>query len=272
MASYAESDDEKNHIKRDISRLETIAKENVKAASAAAKALEIKEKEILFLTKSQSQDLKIAEDYHHWIGISTGMIKTYLKKMTRSIREEKDSKLLLPLVESISRENSRISKVASIIDKANFNIQAKEQETNIVAYVVQYIRTMVSAWSKRIKFHIGTQDIEFTMKFKPLEVSIMLDNFISNSRKAEASNVYMQFSAKGRTLHLLVSDDGSGIPEKHEKHIFQRGFTTTIGSGIGLGHIRGILRSMGGDVTFLGNGLPKRGSGACFEVVINASD
>ena len=224
------------------------------------------------MAKSQSQDTKIVEDYNHWIGISTGKIKTYLKEMTRAIRKEEDPKSLLPLVESISRENSKISMVSSIVNKANFNIQTKEQEADIVAYVVQYINNMISAWTKRIKFHFRNEDIKFTMKFRLLEVSIMLDNFISNSRKAEAGNIFIDFSVRGRTLRMLVSDDGSGIPEEHENHVFQRGFTTTLGSGIGLGNVQEILRNMGGDVTFLGNNLPKLGSGACFEVIINANN
>ena len=161
--------------------------------------------------------------------------------------------------------------VASIISKANFNIQTKERTADIVAYITQYITNIISGWIKRIQFVFVNPETVFQTKFVPLEVSIMIDNFVTNSDKAGAHGITMKFSANDEILRILVSDDGRGISEEDRQLVFKRGFTTTIGSGIGLNHIMTIAQKMNGNVEFVGNGVAGMDSGACFEVTINAN-
>ena len=111
------------------------------------------------------------------------------------------------------------------------------------------------------------EDLSFKSTFVPMEISILMDNFISNSDKAGASMMYFKFQKKGRYLHLHIGDNGGGVPKKIDKDIFTRGFSTTSGSGIGLHHAQEILKSMGGSARFVGNNLRGMGKGACFEVV-----
>ena len=59
----------------------------------------------------------------------------------------------------------------------------------------------------------------------------------------------------------------SEFPKDKQKHLFTRGFTTTTGSGLGLYHIRSILKKMNGDIQFKGTGLDKLYTGASFEVM-----
>lgn len=269
LASHGGQDTQKA-FKKELDRVESIAKTHKKMRTAATKALKAKEKEILFLKEAQPVDAKLAEDYGHWIGISTGNVKSYLKRLVNAIREGENAESLMAVAELISKENQRIGMVASIIGKANFDVRAKEKTGDIVAYMTQYIDNVAGEQSTRIKFVCRNKDIVFPTKFMPLEVSMMLDNFISNSRKAGARKVIVVFSVASRTLRVRISDDGEGIPDKNKDLAFRRGFTTTIGSGIGLNHVRAIARAMGGDIKFLGNGLRGHGSGACFEVVVNA--
>lgn len=270
LASHGGQDEQKA-FKKELDRIESITKTHKKMGTAATKALKAKEKEILFLKETQPADAKLAEDYGHWIGISTGNVKSYLKRLVNAIREGESTESLMAVVELISKENQRIGMVASIIGKANFDVRTKEKTGDIVAYMTQYIDNIAAEQSTRIKFVCRNQNVVFYTKFMPLEVSMLLDNFISNSRKAGARKVIVVFSATSRTLRVRISDDGEGIPDKNKELAFRRGFTTTIGSGIGLNHVRTIARAMGGDIKFLGNGLRGHGSGACFEVVVNAT-
>ena len=268
LALFTKSDDEKARIKKYATRVRSAAR--AYAEKKARQIAEASKKEILFLQKSQSLDTKLTEDYNHWIHIATGNIKTYLKQLVNAIRQNQTPEYIFPIVELISKENQRIATVASIISQANFNIQTKEKTSDIVTYMIQYITNIISEWAKRIEFIFINQQAKFETKFVPLEISIMVDNFVSNSRKARATRLTMKFSVNDQALHILISDNGKGISDENKPLIFKRGFTSTIGSGIGLNHIKSVVEKMHGSIEFVGNGVVGMDSGACFEMVINA--
>ncbi|MDE0525407.1 MAG: ATP-binding protein [Thaumarchaeota archaeon] len=271
MVPFAESAVQKT-FERELRRVESIAKAHKAGETAATKALKAKDKEILFLKKRVPDDAKRAGDYAHWIRIATGSITNHLMDLTKAIREGGDAESLMSIAESISWENERIRMVAAYIGKANFDVRKTEMRADIVAYVVQYVDNVASNNAKRIMMTCLNRNVEFKTTFMPAAVFMMIDNFISNSRKEGARKLSFKFSIKGRMLHMLVSDDGRGVPDEVKESIFQRGFSTSkAGSGIGLNHVRTMARNMGGNVKFLGNNLPGRYSGACFEVTINAS-
>ena len=268
LASFAKSSDEKARIKKYAGQIRSVTR--AYAEKKAKQATESAKKEILLMKESRSADNELAKAYNHWIGIATGNITTYLMRLVNEIHEKGCSGSALSIVEQISMENQMIAAVSSIASRANFNMQANEQTADIVAYITQYITNLVSRRDERIRFDFANEGIEFITKFASLEIAIMIDNFVSNSRKADAKKVVLKFSTSDNMLRVLISDNGAGISDENTPHVFKLGFTTTSGSGIGLSHIRSIARKMGGDVKFLGNGASGMGNGACFEVVINA--
>lgn len=270
LASYEEPDTQKA-FKRELERVESIAKTHEARETTATRVLKIKEKEILFLKESQPADVKRAGDYAHWIGIVTEKIRNHLTDLIKAIHDGEDMESLMPIVESISWENQRIMMVSSYIDQANFDVRVVTKKADIVAHIVQYVDKVASVNLKRIKFTCRNKNIEFNVRFMPAAVFMMIDNFISNSEKAGARSVTFTFSIEGRTLRMLVSDDGDGIPDENKKLIFRRGFTTRKhGYGIGLSHVKTSVSVLGGNVRFLGNNLKGHGGGACFEVMIHA--
>ena len=268
LASFAESEVDKERIKRDLALLADIAKKQSNIAVAATRTLKAKEKEILILKKEKDSDL--AADYNHWIVLSTGSIRTYLSALLEAIRTNKREEME-QLAESISWETHRIASAASVVSRANFDVQADQATGDLVAYIVQYVDGAISQWAD-ILFSYYNKGATFYTTFAPLEIAMMLDNFVSNSDKVFAKNIIIRFDVDGDTLHMFVADDGEGIPEGNKKSVFERGFTTTEGSGIGLSHIRTVAQSMGGDIKFLGNGVRGLAAGACFEVTFIAND
>ena len=270
LASYGESDAQKA-FKKELERVESITKTHESRETTATRVLKAREKEILFLKESQPADVKRAGDYAHWIGIVTDQIAKHLTCLIKAIQDGEDVESLMSRVESISWENQRIKMVSSYIDQANFDVRVVTKKADMVAHIVQYIDRVASVNLKRIKFTCRNKDVEFNAEFMPAAVFMMIDNFISNSEKAGARSVTFTFSTEGRTLRMLVSDDGDGVPDEIKKSIFRRGFTTRKrGSGIGLSHIQTTVSVFGGSVRFLGNNLKGHGGGACFEVVVHA--
>ena len=92
-----------------------------------------------------------------------------------------------------------------------------------------------------------------------MDLSIVLDNLISNSGKANATELRIDFARQGRTYILDFTDNGDGVdlntytPES----IFEEGVTNRRGgSGIGLSTIKNRMREeLNGDIEFMGNGL-----------------
>ncbi|RTL68060.1 MAG: HAMP domain-containing histidine kinase [Pseudonocardiaceae bacterium] len=95
-----------------------------------------------------------------------------------------------------------------------------------------------------------------TVAAGPGEVALVLDNLLGNATRYARTVVRVAVLPAGRTVRLLVDDDGPGIPVADRARIFDR-FTrlapehTTDGGGAGLGLalVDGLVRGRGGTVT-----------------------
>ena len=85
----------------------------------------------------------------------------------------------------------------------------------------------------------------------PLEFSVVLDNLIDNSRKANANTLVLRFEKNCDKILVRCSDDGYGLKKgANEERLFEPGYTTTSGSGIGLSTIKKYIEKSGGRVTY----------------------
>ena len=142
----------------------------------------------------------------------------------------------------MSLESSKINSIANFVTKANFNLKASEIERDIVEFMVGYLNEIYIADDKIIdsdlKISVNTKgEIEFVKEIRPLEITTLIDVFISNSEKKEtdAKNIVFNFYKKKDNLIIEVVDDGKrGIEKENLEKIFELGYTTTNGSGIGL--------------------------------------
>ena len=122
------------------------------------------------------------------------------------------------------------------------------------SFNVQYHSTLVEPLEKKISI---------------LDLSIVLDNLKSNSEKAGATELRLDFSRNGRTYIVDFTDNGVGVDLNAftPENIFEEGITNRRGgSGIGLSTIKERMReNLNGDITFLGNGLHFK-TGATFRL------
>jgi len=234
--------------------------------SESEKKLHAKERESLFLSKAISTDRDVIVNLNHTIENSTQMIKEILLVVNRKIQQNKPISDIVPQVDELSIENEKIKVLAGIVSMANFNTKIEFIEADVVVYIKDYLERITHADLMDFRFH--NSDISYRARFRPLEISIILDNLIGNAKKAGASVVSFRFKVAAKRLHVLVGDDGKGIGAEAKGSIFTRGFTTTRGAGIGLHHIRTMLKGMGGAVEYVGNNVENLGKGACFEIIL----
>jgi signal transduction histidine kinase len=234
-------------------------KTKVKEVKTLKGEVKQKEKEILFLTSITGEDEKELIGLQHQVGISTSTINNYLMHLKDGIEKGKtiSNEDLLKVIDKISLESHKIIAISNFVTKANFNLMTEKIEKDLVSFIKQYVENVYAPHKKvavandnlNIKVNLES-DFEFTYNFKPLEIIIILDNLLNNSTKARATNVEItigQFNENG--MWIKVKDDGIGISKEHFDDLFDFGYTTTGGSGIGLHHVRQILKKINGSIT-----------------------
>jgi signal transduction histidine kinase len=228
----------------------------------AESELKQKTKQNLFLQSVQSLDVDRVLNYHHDIGLQASTIENWLKLVTNSINSGNlDIEELKEAVEVITLANNKIIAISHFATKANFNSSSKIIHADIIHYIEQYIES-VKVFFNKLKIHfINSRDIELQKGFKPIEVSIMLDNLFNNSIKAGAKNFFVEIkNTQKKEVVILFTDDGNGISKDitNVDDIFEKGYTTTNGSGLGLYHVLNIVEDeLKGNVEV--NGKQKQG-------------
>jgi len=115
-------------------------------------------------------------------------------------------------------------------------------------------------------FFYDNNPTPFIKEIKPIELNIVIDNLINNAKKADAKNVEIHLGRnKEYKFEISVKDDGKGIENKHINKIFDFGFTTTSGSGIGLYHVQQIIKRLNGEITV----TSEKNKGTIFTITLN---
>jgi signal transduction histidine kinase len=281
-----EAEAEADKAKRDRIRAEREAKAAEEARrKAEAEADEAKEdaedarqetekaySENLFLRSMANTDITDTVSFVHHIGIAAETIENYVKNFSLRIRKGQSysEETILESLSNISSQARKILTTTKFITKANFSLKGSDVEADLCEYLEEYIENICSGVIKNVNdenmiFEFRNQHaIEFRSKFHPLEISIILDNLISNAKRAKAKRIFIDVVERDeKHLNVIFSDDGKGILEKSADRLFEIGFTTTSGSGLGLGQTKKLLEKRKGDIQLVAqNEL----SGAAFEL------
>ena len=129
---------------------------------------------------------------------------------------------------------------------------AIKKERSLSDFIVSYIESdYKSVASGNLVISVKNKCKDFLMSFRPFDISAVLDNIISNSKKAKAKRVNIKITCNKNSLDLTVEDDGNGLDNKFKadpSQIFEAKISTTDGSGWGLFHAREILESLGATI------------------------
>jgi len=236
--------------------------ENIKAMAAleaqqsAEKQLETELKRSLFLKSLTEVEVEDVIGLSHQVVYDATNIKNTVNDAMERITldgEHFNSSVALQILQSISLSNQKILLASKFATRANFRHQSDGITEDMVAFLKDYILVSANpnAFNIDVKIEID-DDIEFKRTFKPLELSILIDNFISNAQKAKAPHINFKLSIKDEILNIIVSDDGSGLgAETDVSRIFDLGYSGTQGSGIGLYHIKSVVRQLNGTVQLI---------------------
>lgn len=223
-----------------------------------------------FLESAVNIDTATILNLHHQVTIYAVDIAQQIENLLSETADKKavPRDLMLKALEHVAFLNRKVLAVARFAAKATFQLDSEKIETNIAAFMEDYINQIArTSGSARLRIQVENKHPGLKLRFKPIDASIIVDNLVSNSRKAKATWIKFQLSqAEKGTLLVHVSDNGRGVAGGGDKvRIFEMGYTTTQGSGLGLYHVRQVLGEMGGTIELEEN---TPGKGASFLIRI----
>ncbi len=253
---------DKRNLSRFISRqakeIASKNKTNVNVEIKAKKAnedLKNEQRKRIFAEFEVTADQTRIIQLHHQVGL---VADSLLKRIDYTIRKfRKDPKLfskeqLLQIIEQSIYEISKIRNVTKLSTKANFDLSTNMVQEDLIQYIEEYIdnfNDLEFGWNLVTQFS-NPDKIVLNKYFRPIEVTILVDNLIDNAGKANSNHVNISVSEINNLVLLDFEDDGDGLVNNiSPEEFFNKGISTTQGSGIGLNHARQIVNDLDGKIS-----------------------
>lgn len=271
LKKYVKTDEEKKYIDRQISSVRIATKDlKIEKEQKEKELKQEKTKNLYLLSTAKHTTPEVLGLIHH-IELETDNINTKVELLIDELNKGiVDKENIIRNLSEIKFHSDKTLKISKLITRSNFNLEAKVQKADLAGYIREYLHLYkeINESNDQIKtpkIELSGGDFKFEHRFSIVEMTIVLDNLISNSRKAGAKVIKVVLEKKNQGMQLTFSDDGKGVASDIKDNIFDLGITSTNGSGIGLYTIKAILNEMHATVSFLGNGAILKG--ATFKII-----
>lgn len=225
-----------------------------KKVSNTNKALQSEQRKRIFAEFESTADQTRIIQLHHQVGLVAGAL---LKRMDRVVRryrqdETRYSKAqLFDVIEASIFEIEKVQNVAKLASKADFDISTNRVREDLLQFVDEYLdnfKDIGLGWSLRTAFE-NPAECQLVRSFRPIEVTMLVDNLIDNAGKSGAKKVIVKAFREAKTIVLEFVDNGAGLTDRFPpEDLFEKGITDTSGSGIGLSHARKIVEELKGKI------------------------
>lgn len=228
--------------------------ENVQGKlDSAHKEIDIRKEQNYFLEQAVNKNEKYLINGMHLNFTYSEGARGSLIDLLDTLREKHiEDELIQQFISEIMVNIQKINKISEYAIKGNFDLKSTEAENDLRDFISQYVS--MSKY-KGIKIQLESDlNEKYLCVFDVSSVGIILDNIVSNAKKAEATVLVIQFTKKTDNIVISFKDNGNGLDSMIENPdtLFDLGVTTTKeqgGSGIGLNHIKLLVEDMNGFVT-----------------------
>lgn len=241
-----------------------------RAEKAEAKA-EIDRRRANFLEGAVSLDVQKVLNLHHQVTIYSVELNQQIENLMQDTRGKKNISRdeLVSALEQISMLNRRIESATKFAMMANFELDSGMVEADLSSFVEEYInKVSVLSGTKRTRIKVNNEHPGLDARFNPMDISIVVENLISNAKKAGAREINFDiWKQNSKSVSIDVMDNGRGLPNDTDPdRIFEMGYTTApTGSGLGLYHVRQVLGEINGSIEI---DQEHEGRGMAFKIVI----
>lgn len=242
-------------VQKEKEKAQSDLKLSEKEKSKIEDAYTEEKKRNLFLTSITSINHDTIVNLHHQIGIYSANIHNLLANQLDKIKHDEkiEPDYLISLLEQLTFKNQQILSLSRFATKANFRLHSEKINANLVDFIKDYINQVCVYYSgDGLDIEVITSAKGLTREFKPIEISMLIDNLVNNAEKAGATKVLFEIEqGKNKQIEIKVTDDGRGLDEKiiEPERVFEKGFSTTSGSGLGLYHVSFILDQMNSSIS-----------------------
>ncbi|MEM7530672.1 MAG: sensor histidine kinase [Chloroflexota bacterium] len=227
-----------------------------KTVNSQQEELEAQIKETLFARAAVGTDTKELLSLQHHINRNSNLISHFTTQLIDAVKNHEPEKTILDLISKIDIKNNEIATFAQFVTKANFNTNTNKISQDLIAFVNEYIENVYKNYShhkmngRHLVIEIENIPKEtFIKSFRPIEVIILMDNFISNAERANATKLIFRWhDINDEMLKLHIIDNGDGIDDAIIDKIFDFRFTTTSGAGLGLYHCFDVIKKLNGEI------------------------
>ena len=178
-------------------------------------------------------------------------------------RIERFSATMIEQIDSLAYIASEFSDFAKMPESHNERIELGEIISNVKALYQDTIT---------IEVEILTDEEHVFIIADRKQIMRVLTNLINNSIQAMderiKGKIEIRLTESDKYYHIMLKDNGRGIPFDQTGKIFQPNFTTKSGGmGLGLAIVKSIIASAGGNITF----VSEPGEGTAFTIQLPAS-
>ena len=225
-------------------------------AKTLSVAYEEEKKRNLFLVSHENRDKEQLESFLHQIVIYSSAAKQKVTAALLKLNDpsnELDRDDLTDYFSDLLESIEKVMTTSRFATSANFKLNSTQIEDDVCLYIQQYLSTISTAYNSRIQINVELTAKPFITTFTPIELGMALDNLVSNAKKSRASTVTFTINdATNGVLQIDVQDNGDGLSKSilEPNRIFEKGVTTTRGSGLGLFHSKKQIERMGGELAF----------------------
>lgn len=240
-----------------LSQNESLANENEKAAADLRRSQlekEVKSEQVYFLQNLADQSTKNLINGMHSIYTSTEVVRGYLQDLSGLLENAQVPHIeqILESIGEMAKANSKANKISELAIKGNKDL-TPVGSNDVEGFIREYVAS--SASRRGIEYVLANCVEQHWCRFDPVEIGIIIDNVASNSLKAHADQLKIEFEESDSFVVIRFLDNGTGLnSEIPEQDIFDYGFSSSrhaSGFGIGLNQIRQLVAEMGGKTRYM---------------------
>ena len=241
------------------------AKEAAESANKKAKkTIEQINSENVFLRKTTNVDIDtLLTIFHSVLNDSeaiTEVINLYTPTTLANIND---------LLDGVKEANQKIYTISKMATLKNFSDKNEPINGDLITFIKFYIKEISSyKYNQNIKFIDKLDDkYKLNKEFIPIEIILMIENIVSNSKKAKAKTIEFSTIKRGNDIYINIQDTGKGLcNDANPTLIFEKGKSYTNGSGLGLYQAKHVIEKIGGKISY-----KKNATGFCLEVIFKCN-
>jgi hypothetical protein len=249
---YKEAQRIEKAIATSLKRADAAEKERdtkVQEKKIVEQELEKKKEQLAVRDSIEAQDIENVTNLHHQVFVIADTVKSILKEMYNKITIDEGEITraeLIQFMDELISENKKIESLSRFGMRAIFEDFNSKKENDISDFLSDYV-SKISNYFKTNKIKVDYQPLSskpFKASFRPLDISIIIDNIINNSKKHKATQLTITTEAFPTRFEITFRDNGIGFSKEITdiNEIFKKGFSTTKSTGLGLYHINNIIK------------------------------